>query len=236
MVTTNDMAEIACLIGDPGRAAMLQALMDGRALTAGELSRAAGLTPQTASGHLAQLTRAGLLAVNPIGRHRYHRLASPEIAHVLESLMQVAALARPARRVAIGPRDNAMCRARTCYDHLAGWLGVAITDALVTQGFVELSADAAQVTASGEAFFRRQAIVPDGSTRPSCKPCLDWSERRPHLSGQLGRALCQHCLNKGWVRRREGTRALEISVLGERSIRAVFGVVAQATMAAAAAA
>ncbi len=130
MVTTVSIAEVGALVGDPTRAAMLQALMDGRALTASELASVAGITPQTASGHLAQLAGAGLVAVAKQGRHRYHHLATSDVARMLESLMLVAA-ASPVRRVKTGPRDQELRRARTCYDHIAGWLGVALADAMV---------------------------------------------------------------------------------------------------------
>src|ERR1700754_1634503 len=140
MATTATFAEVAALAGDPARAGMLHALLDGRALTATELARVAGITPQTASGHLARLTKAGLVAVSKEGRHRYHRLASAAVAQMMESIMQVATLAEPPRaKMFVGPRDVALRQGRTCYDHLAGRLGVAIADAMVEAGHVELS-------------------------------------------------------------------------------------------------
>src|SRR5213592_3908595 len=152
MFTTAALAETAALVGNPGRAAMLMALMDGRAL------RAAGITPQTASDHLARLTAAGLLSRHCQGRHHYHRLASPAVAHMLESIMEAATAgdtAMPRRAVVTGPRDQAMRRARTCYDHLAGQLGVRLADALGERGYVELSDEGGAVTDSGMDFFRR---------------------------------------------------------------------------------
>src|SRR6267378_7820307 len=147
-------AEVAALAGDPARAGMLHALMDGRALTASELARTAGITPQTASGHLARLTTAGLLAVEKQGRHRYHRLASPAVAQMMESIMQVAADQESARApVRVGPRDAALRAARTCYDQLAGRLGVALADAMVAGGHVELASDAGLMTDSGIALL-----------------------------------------------------------------------------------
>ena len=132
MTSNAIFAEIAALAGDPARAGMLHALMDGRALTASELARVAGIAPQTASGHLARMTAAGLLSVQKQGRHRYHRLASPGVARMMESIMLVASdLEPPRKRLTVGPREAALRRARTCYDHLAGKLGVALTDALV---------------------------------------------------------------------------------------------------------
>jgi hypothetical protein len=207
--------------------------MDGRALTATELASTAGVTPQTTSSHLSRLTSVGLLAVEKQGRHRYHRLASKDVARMLEGIMRVAAgLARPSRPVSVGPRDGALRAARTCYDHLAGRLGVAIADALTERGHVELNSDGGFVTAKGLALFRGLGIDPGdpnrGGEKPSrrvlCRPCLDWSERRPHLAGTLGAALCAHCLDHGWIRRASGTRAVDITPQGRRMFREKFGV------------
>ncbi len=228
MATSNRIAEVAAAVGEPARAAMLAALMDGRALTATELAEVAAITPQTASGHLARLASVGLIAAEKQGRHRYHRLASPEVARMIESVMQVAGgitLARPPRRV--GPKDAALRQARTCYDHLAGALGVSIANALQSSGAVEISGDVADLTETGRAQMQALGILaPDGntrSTRPVCRPCLDWSERRPHLAGVLGAAICTHALDQGWVRRRPGTRALEITLSGRTGFRQAFG-------------
>lgn len=225
-------AEIAALSGDPSRASMLHALMDGRALTATELARAAGISPQTASGHLAQLSTAGLLRVVKQGRHRYHRLASPAVAQMIESIMQVAAELSPQRkRFTVGPKEAALRRARTCYDHFAGELGVALADALVTSGHVELTSDAGILTVSGVAFlgdlgidtqFMHARASAKGG-RVLCRPCLDWSERRPHLAGVVGAALCTHSLEKGWAQRLDGTRAVRVTVAGRKIFRDAFG-------------
>jgi len=228
MVSTASMAEIAALIGDPARANMMQALMDGRALTAGELATLAGITPQTASGHLRQLTQSGLLTVWTQGRHRYHRLATPQVARLLESLMLVAAgTATP--RLRTGPRDEAMRRARTCYDHIAGRLGVALADSMERNGWVEMQEEAAIVTGDGAKFLAGLGLelgeeAPRRKARalPLCTLCLDWSERRPHLAGRLGKALCDHGLGAGWLRRRDGSRTLEITPVGERGYRREF--------------
>jgi DNA-binding transcriptional ArsR family regulator len=223
-------AEVATAAGDPARAGMLDALMDGRALTATELARVAGIAPQTASGHLARLTVAGLVAVEKQGRHRYHRLATPAVARMLESIMQVATDSEPRRVKAFtGPRDAAMRAGRTCYDHLAGHLGVALADAMVAKGQIELASDAGIVTDTGLALLQRLGIDLDDArgkrkTRLLCRPCLDWSERRPHLAGAVGAALCTHCLNAGWIRRVEGTRAVTITAKGAGKFREIFGI------------
>lgn len=225
------MAELGLLLGEPARAAMLAALMDGRALSAGELATVAGVAPQTASGHLARLTEAGLLKVERQGRHRYHRLASADIAQLLETFMQVASVSAlpPGRSPLIGPRDVAMRRARTCYDHLAGELGVALCDALVARGAVEFDDGAGIVTPAGLDMLREAGVSLDNagtrrSARPLCRPCLDWSERRPHLAGKLGAALCSHFLGQDLLRRVEGSRALRVTGKGRSVLRDVWGI------------
>ncbi|AUN29699.1 ArsR/SmtB family transcription factor [Niveispirillum cyanobacteriorum] len=227
MVTTADFAEIAALAGDPTRACMLQALMDGRALTAAELAHAAGITAQTASGHLSRMVTAGLLHVEQQGRHRYHRLASLAVARMMESIMQVAADRVPTPRpIRTGPRDRALAQARTCYDHLAGRLGVALADAMVAGGHVELAEDAGLITTQGRDFLSGIGVVlpASGTTRAFCRPCLDWSERRPHLAGTLGRTLCNHAFDQGWVRRVDGTRAVSVTPKGAMELKQQFGV------------
>jgi DNA-binding transcriptional ArsR family regulator len=211
---------------------MLHALMDGRALTASELARVAGIAPQTASGHLTRMTAAGLLSVEKQGRHRYHRLASPGIARMMESIMQVASdLERPRKRLTVGPREAALRRARTCYDHLAGKLGVALTDALVVASYAELTNEAGLVTDSGIDFLVRMGVDLDASLAPRteksrrvlCRPCLDWSERRRHLAGAVGAAICAHSFADGWIRRMDGTRAVMITPKGLQVFREQFG-------------
>jgi DNA-binding transcriptional ArsR family regulator len=230
MLRPNAVAEIGALIGDPGRAAMLDALMDGRSLTARELALYAGIAPQTASGHLARLLEAGLLSMEPRGRHRYHRLASPEVAHLLETVAHFAARPgnEPAHKaVRIGPRDAALRLARSCYDHFAGRLGVGLADALVAQGWVELDHDGGTVTEPGEAFLHRFGVAVIPARRPKrlfCRPCLDWSERRPHLAGSLGIAIACRCFELGWVRRVEGSRALTVTPPGQQGFRRMFGI------------
>ena len=227
MFTTAALAETAALVGNPGRAAMLMALMDGRALTAAELARAAGITPQTASDHLARLTTAGLLSRHCQGRHHYHRLASPAVAHMLETIMEASLTGeeqRPRRAVVTGPRDQAMRRARTCYDHLAGQLGVRLADALGERGYVELSDEGGAVTDSGMDFFRRFGMELGGPTaRLYCRPCLDWSERRLHIGGTLGAKLAARCFALNWIRRNSESRAVTVTPAGERGFRETLG-------------
>jgi DNA-binding transcriptional ArsR family regulator len=237
MASNAMFAEIATLAGDPARAGMLNALMDGRALTASELAHVAGIAPQTASGHLARMTAAGLLSVERQGRHRYHRLASPAVAQMMECIMQVASdlasdSASMRRPLSVGPRDAALRAARTCYDHLAGRLGVALADALVAGGYAELAHDAGLVTDAGMELLGRIGIDVDAllarrstrSPRILCRPCLDWSERRPHLAGAVGAALCTHGFKDAWIRRINGTRAVAITPKGERILREALGV------------
>jgi DNA-binding transcriptional ArsR family regulator len=220
------IAEVAHLIGDPARANILASLMDGRSLTARELAAVAHVTPQTTSSHLAKLVRRELLVVEKQGRHRYYRLATPLIAQMMEGIMAVAAIEpptfRPSRRL-----DNDMRRARTCYDHLAGQLGVALFDSLVERGFVVMGADAGALTDQAVAFFNSVGIDLAASARTRrafCRPCLDWSERRPHLAGRLGAALLDLFFQKNWVRRRQRTRAVEITPVGGKAFRDLFNV------------
>ena len=232
MASNARFAEVATLAGDLARAAMLHALMDGRALTASELARVGSVTPQTASEHLGRLVAGGLVCVEKQGRHRYHRLASAAVAQMVENIMQVASTlegSRPA--VVTGPRDAALRAARTCYDHLAGRLGVALADALVAGGHLDLAPDAGMITTTGIALFERLGIQVRGSSgsndkrpRVLCRPCIDWSERRPHLAGAVGAALCARSLSEGWVRRIEGTRGVAVTPKGAQVYREVLGV------------
>ncbi len=228
MPSPNALAEIGALIGDPGRANMLDALLDGRALTARELAECAGVAPQTASGHLAQLIDAGLVRMERQGRHRYHRLASAEVARLLEHVAQFVAGAgsTPRHSVRTGPRDLALRMARTCYDHFAGRLGVGIADALLARGYIELDADGGTVTDAGQDFLHGFGVAARLGKRPRrlfCRPCLDWSERRPHLAGALGIAIACRCFELEWVRR-TSTRAVTITAAGQRGLRETFGI------------
>jgi DNA-binding transcriptional ArsR family regulator len=220
------LAEVAALVGNPARANMLTALLDGRALSASELAYAAGVAPQTASEHLAKLNEGRLLALAKQGRHSYYRLASPLIARMLESIMAVAADG-PARYQPRWRGGDALRNARTCYDHLAGRLGVALADALVERDRVALSDDGGIVTPQGEEFFLGFGIdlgERGRSRRPFCRPCLDWSERRTHLAGALGAAIAARSFELGWIIRKRDTRAVLVTDKGERGFSETFGI------------
>lgn len=222
-MTVLQMAEIAALVGDPARATILSTLFDGRALSATELSFAASVTPQTTSGHLARMTQAGLLTVLKQGRHRYYRLATPQVAQMLESIMAVAAHAPPRHRPR-SAREERLRLARTCYDHFAGVLGVSIADALCERRHVILSDDGGEVTETGMAFLHNfGARFPEHSRRPFCRHCLDWTERRFHLSGTVGAAIAARCFDLGWVRRERDPRALQVTPRGREGLRRSFG-------------
>jgi DNA-binding transcriptional ArsR family regulator len=210
------IAEVGALIGDPARANMVTALMTGRALAATELADAAGVSRQTASGHLAKLTQARLLAAERHGRHRYYRLASPHVGRMLEAVMVVASETPPRYRPS-SKLDEALRTARTCYDHLAGRLGVGLADALAARRHIVMTEDGGQVTADLAAARRRRRIF--------CRPCLDWSERRPHLAGSLGAALAARCFELGWIERKEEVRAVAITDSGRSGFVESFGVV-----------
>ncbi|MEM1430855.1 MAG: winged helix-turn-helix domain-containing protein [Pseudomonadota bacterium] len=225
-----DIAYLAALIGDPARANMLTALMGGRALTASELAREAGITAQTASSHLGKMEEAGLLRRRKQGRHRYVALASDDVGRMLEAMMGVAA-ASGHRRTRTGPKEPAMRDARVCYDHLAGTQAVAMLDALIARGAVAHRADDAgketlELTCDGVVHFERFGL--DLATlrtarRPMCRACLDWSERRFHLGGGLGASVLHALLDRGWVRKEEGSRVVRFSDDGMARFREAFG-------------
>lgn len=225
MDTGPKIAQIASLVGDPARANMLAALINGGALTASELAYVSGVSPQTASGHLAKLDDAGLILAQKQGRRCYFRLASPLIAHMLEGLM-VAAQDGPARQCNEWRGGEALRNARTCYDHMAGRIAVRISDCLVQHSHVVLDADGGMVTEAGLAFLEGAGIdLSFGSKRRVfCRPCLDWSERRPHLAGVVGAALLNHALVHDWVRRTRDTRALSITAAGQRGFFETYGI------------
>lgn len=235
MPSTAEFAATAALVGEPARAAMLTALMDGRALSATELARAAGVTPQMASGHLARLLEGSVLATVRQGRHHYYRLASTEIGRMLEGIMTIAAASdgsrTHARSITTGPSDPALRYARTCYDHLAGRVAVAITERMIARGEIELGDDGGALTEKGAVRLsglgvdleaaRGSAARRDGG-RIYCRPCLDWSERRPHVAGALGTAMCRAWFGAGWIRRVEGSRAVRLTRPGTAALGRAF--------------
>lgn len=221
-----NIARIAGLIGDPARAEILTALMNGQALTATELARVAGVTKQTASSHLAKLTNAQLITQTSQGRHKYFQLADLDVASLLESMMGVAYRAGSLRLVP-GPRDPALRLARVCYDHLAGDMGVKLLDALVKQRIIRSGDDSYEVAENGWSFLEHLGITLETlvrSKRPICRPCLDWSVRRPHLGGSLGAALLESFFSKGWARRLEDTRVVQFTLKGEHEFRTLFSI------------
>lgn len=228
MTLGSNLAEVAALVGDPARANMLAALMDGRALTATELAYVANISASTASAHLAKMEAAHILAAVKQGRHRYFRLASPLVSRMLEGIMTFAAIGGPPRYRPQGPKDAAMRLARTCYDHLAGRLGVALADAMVTRGFVVLTEDAGELTQEGRAALAEIGLaidhLPQSHKRVFCRPCLDWSERRPHLAGTIGAALARHCFDRQWIEPIRDSRAVRITPVGQAALRQGFGI------------
>jgi DNA-binding transcriptional ArsR family regulator len=216
-----DISIVAALIGNPASANMLMALLAGPALTASELAQESGLMLSTASGHLAKLEQAGLVAVERQGRHRYFRLADPDVAIALEGLMPVAARAGHLR-IRTGPRDPELRRARSCYDHLAGDLAVQMFQRFVERRLLVGRHDDLRVTQAGRRFFTKGGIDIDAlerGRRPLCRSCLDWSERRSHLGGALGGAILDRVIALGWAVREARTRIVRFSGAGERKMK-----------------
>ena len=221
-----ELADLAALIADPGRALILSRLMDGRPQTAEELALVAGVTPQTASWHLGKLVQRALLKVERRGPRRLYRLATPLVAQILEGMMTVA-VARPQAAQPPSRIDAAMRRARTCYDHLAGELGVALADAMRERGYLVLDHEVGELTVAGTAFLGSLGVdlrAPTRHRRVLCRPCLDWSERRPHLAGRAGAALADLAFQRDWIRRRPEGRSVEITDAGLDAFRTLFGV------------
>ena len=220
------IASVAALLGDPARANMLTALLDGRALTVSELAGNAGVALPTASGHLSKLAAAGLLSAEKQGRHRYFRLSGPDVAQVLEVLLGLAQRTG-AVRVRTGPRDAALRTARVCYDHLAGERAVALMDGLLRQDWIGLAAEPF-VTATGRPRFAAAGIDVaslEMGRRPVCRTCLDWSERRAHLAGALGAAILERIVERRWASRAEG-RVVTFTPSGARAFETAFGLAA----------
>jgi DNA-binding transcriptional ArsR family regulator len=227
-----NIAAIAAMVGDPARANMLTALLNGDAYTASELSLEAGVTKQTASSHLAKLVDGGLVAVEAQGRHRYYRLADADVAGLLETLMGVAARAK-ALRTRPGPKEPAMRHARVCYDHLAGELGVALFDAFMKNKWMVPGPEKTfALTKLGRIKVQTFGVdieELEQGARPICRGCLDWSVRRHHIAGALGAAILDQIFERGWAEQRRGSRVLEFTRIGEAGLRRIFAFPEQAS-------
>ena len=223
MAAAANLVEVAALVGDPARATMLSALMDGRSLTAKELAYCANISRSTASGHLSKLVDARLLTVTRNRRFSYYRLASPLVATMLESIGVVATIGVPPRRQPRLPNDDALRFARTCYDHLAGQVGVAVTDSLVAMGHIVLTDEGGEVTSSGQRFLSAfGADLTPRTRRLFCQPCLDWSERRYHLKGLVGARVLDRLLKLGWLKPVSDSRALQLTSPGRAGLSEIF--------------
>ena len=219
-----NIAGIAALIGDRALSEILTALLGGQALTATELGGVADVTKQTVSAHLARLVDAKLVAVEQQGRHRYFRLADDDVAQLLESLLGVA-YRTGALRLRSSPRDPALRKARVCYDHLAGDLGVLAFDAFKKRRWIAHDESELTLSRAGIQFCRELGIDVDAaraSRRPMFRACLDWSARRHHLAGHVGAQLLERCYDLGWAKRRRGTRIVDFTPRGEREFRDMF--------------
>ena len=219
-----DISRVANLIGDPARAHMLTALMTGKALTAPELAGEAGVTLQTASGHLAKLADGQLVQVRKQGRHKYFSLAHADVAATLEALMGLAA-GQGTLRTRTGPKDAAMRQARVCYNHLAGQMGVQMFTSMRARGLIWEDGESLGLTDAGAQFvttFGVRLAPLETARAPLCRSCLDWSERRTHLAGSLGRAMLARMETLGWARRDESSRALLFKPTGLAGFEAAF--------------
>jgi DNA-binding transcriptional ArsR family regulator len=226
MITGPLIAEIAGLVGEPARATMLSALLDGRAFTATELASAARVTPQTASTHLAKLTEAGLVTAVRDGRYRYFRLASPRIAEMLDGIMAVALENRPRYRP-LSRQARELSAARICYDHLAGRLSVDLADSLITHEYIVAGDGTAEITRAGTRFLTEFGIdlsALSSSRRHFCRLCMDWTERRPHIAGAVGAAITKRCFELGWTERMKHSSAVIVTASGKRGFRETFGI------------
>jgi DNA-binding transcriptional ArsR family regulator len=226
MNTSPNIASVAALISEPSRAAILTALLDGRLHPASSLAYIAGISPQTTSFHLKKMVEADVIKVDQQGRHRYYGLKDHEVASVLETFLSIAPKIemKSFRQVT---QDKAVRYARTCYDHLAGSLGVKMTDSLLRSGCIEEHEETFVLTEQGEELFASLAIdlkAAEKKRRTYIHKCLDWSERRHHISGALGNALLEKFLELNWIRRLPDTRAIKVTDVGKKKLEAVFGI------------
>jgi DNA-binding transcriptional ArsR family regulator len=237
-----EISEVAALLADPARCRVLLALNDGRALPASVLADEAGVTRATASSHLGKLTEAGLLRVEPQGRHRYYRLAGPQVGELLEKLMEIAP-ARPVRSLRESTRAGQLRTARTCYDHLAGRLGVEIMAGMIERRYLDggdgrhhpelgghdqvrgygRDVDYA-LTPAGRRWLDEMGVVIPERRRTLVRYCVDWSEQRHHLAGLLGRSILDRFLSAGWVRRRDRGRSVRVTPAGAAVLAERLGV------------
>ena len=223
IVAAANLVELAALVGDTARATMLNALMGGQSLTATELAYCANVSRSTASSHLSKLVTARLLTVTRNRRFSYYRIASPLVAAMLESMKVVAAIEVPPRRQPRSANDDALRFARSCYDHLAGQVGVAVTDALVAMGHIVLTDEGGEVTASGARFLSAFGVdLTPRTRRIFCQPCLDWSERRYHIKGLVGARILDRLLELGWLKCVSGSRALRLTSSGRAGLSETF--------------
>lgn len=221
-----NLAAIASLIGDPVRAAMLFALLDGCEFSATQLALSGNTSPQAASGHLKKLVEGGLLNVRSEGRHRLYRLASSDVARAIETLASIAPAQPPASLRSHSTLER-LREARSCYDHLAGRLGVAVTQALCKQRQLTLRGEEFVLTRSGDAFLRELGVDVDAardSKRAFARSCLDWTERTPHLAGALGTAVLETFLSNGWVKRAHQDRSLQVTERGKSQLKRLLHV------------
>ncbi|HEX2050134.1 MAG TPA: helix-turn-helix transcriptional regulator [Actinomycetota bacterium] len=219
-----DFASIARVLANPNRAAMVDRLMDGVPVTAGELARAAGVSPSTASDHLAQLQRAGLVTATKAGRRRYFRLGGPGVAEALEAFAQLCP-PRDVRSLRQARDAHDVAYLRTCYDHLAGAVAVALAERLQSLGWLRFD-DAPVVTSLGAARFASIGVDVEAARaarRAFARQCLDWTERRPHLAGALGAAVAEAFFDNGWIRRRPSGRGVTLTADGVSELHARFG-------------
>jgi DNA-binding transcriptional ArsR family regulator len=218
------IASVAALIGDPARANILTALMAGKALTVSELAQEAGVTLQTTSAHLSKLLSGGMVAARKQGRHKYFELASSKVAEAIEALMGLAADSGHLR-TRTGPRDEALRAARRCYNHLAGAAGVQLYDSLTRRGFLGADASGLSLSSGGRKFAESLGIDVarlSASRTSLCRECLDWSERKTHLAGSLGRALLDHMIDEKWVNLQANSRVIAFTLRGQAQFAATF--------------
>lgn len=225
MNSNPNLAEVASLIGNPSRAAMLVSLLGGKALPAGDLARAARISPQTASTHLAKMINAGLLIQESYGRHKYFRLANSEVGHALEALQTISP-PKPIRSLRESNQLHALQFARTCYDHLAGKIGVALTDRLVEMNFIEKSGKEFILNAKGKTKLHEFGVTVEKSPKSRrcfARQCLDWSERRYHLAGSLGASLTRRLFELKWIENLPDGRAVRVTDEGIKGLYDEFG-------------